>query len=605
MAPPLLSLQDIRLGFGGNPLFQSIDLSISKGERICLVGRNGCGKSTLMKVMSGIVVPDEGKVWSQPGLGIAYLVQEPDLSGFDCLRDFVAEGAIPGRPVEPFMAEARLLAMGLDPDRSCEGLSGGESRRAALARVLASDADILLLDEPTNHLDIDAIGELEQELAGFRGALVVISHDRAFLSAVTNVTLWLDRGVMRRNDNGYEDFELWSVEVFEQEAVERAKLDKLIAEETRWSREGISARRTRNQGRLRRLYDLRETRAAQIRRQGVADISVESGESSGKRVIEAKGLSKAFGDNVICKDFDLRLHRGDKVGLVGPNGAGKSTLLKMLTGKLDPDSGEVTLGTKLNMVYLDQGRSLLKENETLWETLCPDGGDQVLVGDQPRHVVAYLRDFLFNESQARSPVSALSGGERNRLLLAKTLAQPSNFLILDEPTNDLDLDTLDLLQEILSEYDGTLMLVSHDRDFLDRVVTSTIAVEGNGSVTEYAGGYSDYKAQKRLAAEEAMPAKEATAKAAKDKKTRDKPAGKPAKLSYKDQRALDMLPKQIEDLEAEIATLEAKLADGDLYAKDPADFQKIADSLAGKRDAKDQAEEQWLELEMKLEELQA
>lgn len=610
MPTPLLTLQDLELRFGARPLFSEITLSLSKGERICLVGRNGTGKSTLMKVIAGAVEPDSGRLWSQPGTRVAYLVQEPDLAGFATVRDFVCAGLVPGQRLEPYEAETELLALGIDPDRAPEGMSGGETRRVALAGLLAAEADVLLVDEPTNHLDLDSIAYIEDRLKRYRGALVVISHDRAFLSAVTNTTLWLDRGVLRRNEKGFEDFERWQEEVFQKEATERAKLDKLIAEETVWSVQGISARRKRNQGRLRRLYDLRAERADQVKRVGLADIRMDAGEASGKLVLEATSISKTYGGRPIVKDFSTKVLRGDRLGIVGPNGAGKSTLLKMLTGSLTPDTGTVRLGTKLEMVYLDQTRSSLDLSKTLWQTLCPLGGDQVMVGEKPRHVVAYLKDFLFEEGQARSPVSSLSGGERNRLVLSRALAQPSNFLILDEPTNDLDLDTLDLLQEVLTDYSGTLIIVSHDRDFLDRTVTSTIVFDGPhgtvpGRVMEYPGGYTDAMVQRKNDTDPKSKGRTVPQEkeGAPPTSTSTKAEGASKKLSYKDQRELGELPDRLAKLEKDIATFEAALADPTLYTDDPQKAGKFAKALETKRSELAAAEDRWLELEALEEEL--
>ncbi len=604
--PPLVTLQDVKLRFGAHPLFTGVHLAISRGERISLVGRNGSGKSTLMKVLAGEVLADSGELFMQPGAHVTYLSQDPDLGGYDTLADYVASGLPSTKSDALYEVDIILDEIGLDGSLDPASASGGEARRAALARALVSEPDILLLDEPTNHLDIRTIEWLEEKLKSFRGGFVLISHDRRFLERLTRTVLWLDRGIVRRLDKGFAHFDAWSDEVMRQEAEERAKLNKLIAEEAAWSVEGISARRTRNQGRMRRLQALRSERAEQIATVGSVKLAAASGQNSGKRVIEAKNISKSFGDRVIIGDFSTKIARGDRVGVVGPNGAGKSTLLKMLTGELAPDTGTVQLGTNLTPTYLDQKRSLLSETETVWETLS-DGADQILVRGQPRHIVSYLKDFLFDATQARSPVSSLSGGERNRLLLAKTLAKPSNLLILDEPTNDLDMETLDLLQEMLSDYDGTLLLVSHDRDFLDRVVTSTIAMEGDGNVTEYAGGYTDYMHQRQLGGREAEALSE-TAKAAnlpRTNVTTSSPKATPArapKLSYKHQRALEQLPGQIAQLEADIKNLTAKLAAPDLYTRDPNGFSKLTKKLEEAENKLASAEEEWLELEMLREE---
>ena len=604
MVTPLLTLQNIALRFGTRPLFIDITMSLSKGERVCLVGRNGTGKSTLMKVIFGTVEPDTGRHWQQPGTRVSYLVQEPDLSRYETIRDYVCAGAVAGQPVEPHVAETELIALSLDPDRSPANLSGGEVRRAALAQLLGSEADIMLVDEPTNHLDLDSIAYIEDRLQRYKGALMVISHDRAFLKAVTNTTIWLDRSVLRRNAKGFEDFERWQEDVHTKEAESRAKLSKRINEETRWSVEGISARRKRNQGRLRRLYELRSQRVAQVRQLGLANIKMATGESSGKLVVEATNISKSYGNQMIVKNFSTRILRGDRLGVIGPNGVGKSTLLKLLTGAEQPDSGAVRLGTKLEMVYLDQTRSRLDPKKTLWQTLCPLGGDQVIVGQRPRHVTAYLKDFLFDKGQARSPVSSLSGGERNRLILAVALIQPSNFLVLDEPTNDLDLDTLDLLQDVLSDFDGTLVIVSHDRDFIDRTVTNTIVFDGTmgphpGRIMEYSGGYTDAMMQRQQdlsgAPSVLTKAKMSRAKIGSTHPATSKPVER--KLSHKHQHELDAIPDKLMKLEKDIATFENALSDPKLYADYPKKAQQFAKALAVKREELERTEGRWLELE--------
>ncbi len=458
--------------------------------------------------------------------------------------------------------------------------------------MLAPEPDILLLDEPTNHLDLPTIEWLEERLASYSGGLVVISHDRAFLGRLTRQTVWLDRGVARRHDRGFANFEEWAETILEQEAAERARLDKKIAEETRWSRQGISARRKRNQGRLRALGDLRQERAEQRARLGAVKLGIDSGVTSGKLVVEAAEISYSWGDKPVLLPTSLRVLRGDRVGVVGANGAGKSTLLKLLMGELTPDTGSVRLGTKLETVYLDQGRAQLVDTRTVWDTLCPDGGDQVMVRGVPRHVVSYMRDFLFEDAQAKSPVGSLSGGERNRLLLAIALAKPSNLLVLDEPTNDLDIETLDLLQETLSDYDGTVLVVSHDRDFLDRVATTTWALEGDGKVGEYVGGYSDYRRQRAETQAASRPAP-ATSKVQRAEAPR-----KAAKLSYKDQREWEQIPAKLEALDAEQAKTEARLSDPKLFSRDPVAFQAATNRLQAIAAERAAAEDRWLELEL-------
>ena len=598
MAAPLLALRDIRVVFADQVLIAAASFALAPGDRLCLVGRNGSGKSTLLRIAAGLAEPDGGEIFRQPGTRIAYLEQVPAFGGAKRVIDYATAGG-----AEEHKAAAALDELGLSPSADPATLSGGEGRKAALARVLAEEPDILLLDEPTNHLDLPSIEWLEERLSQFRGAFVLISHDRAFLRRLAAGCLWLDRGAIRRLDKGYGAFEEWSEKILAEEEVTQRKLDRLIEQETQWSREGISARRTRNQGRLRRLHAMRTERAQRVQQTGRADLAVETGQASGSLVVEAKNVTKVWpqpdgSERVAVRDFSTRVMRGDKIGLIGPNGAGKTTLLKILTGALAPDSGTVRLGTNLTPVYVDQSRSSLDPEATLWDTLCESGGDQVIVRGKPRHVVSYLRDFLFRESQARQPVKALSGGEQCRLLLARALAKPSNLLILDEPTNDLDMETLDLLQEIVSDYDGTVLLVSHDRDFLDRIVTSVIALEGDGKAREYPGGYSDYFRQRKEKAGASSPAKFSSSDAPKQERAKAQ-----TKLSYKDQRALEELQSRMPELEKEIARLEAALADPDLYARDPEKFHRTTERHDALKAELEKAEERWLELEMKREEL--
>ncbi|MBB3971510.1 ABC-F family ATP-binding cassette domain-containing protein [Hansschlegelia beijingensis] len=602
MAPPLLLLKDVRLTFGGQPLLDGAEISVSAGERLGLVGRNGSGKSTLLKIAAGAVEADDGSRFVQPGATIRYLPQEPDLSGFATLRAYVDAGLAPGD--DPYRGAYLLEALGLSGDFPTDKLSGGEARRAALARSLAPEPDILLLDEPTNHLDLPAIEWLEAELKSSRSALVLISHDRRFLQNLTRTTLWLDRGRTRRLDQGFAAFEAWRDELLAQEERDRHKLDRKIEMEKDWLRYGVTARRKRNQGRMRALETLRETRRNARRAQGSVQLTVTEAESSGALVIEAKRVSKAFGDRPIVSDFSVRIARGDRVGLVGANGAGKTTLLNLLTGALPPDEGTVRIGANVAIATIDQRRASLAPDTTLRDALTGGRGDTVEAGGQTKHVVSYMKDFLFAPEQAGSPVRALSGGERGRLLLARALAQPANLLVLDEPTNDLDLETLDLLQEMIADYPGTILLVSHDRDFLDRTVGSVIVAEGDGRWVEYAGGYGDMVAQRgrgidpRASAEPSAPRERAPAAA---------PASAPArkKLSFKDQHALETLPARIAALEAEIARLEARLADPALYASDPAAFASASEALSQAQHERAAAEDRWLELEMLREELAA
>ena len=604
-SPPLLSVTDLALRFGAEPLFENLELAISERDRISLVGRNGSGKSTLMKVLAGTIEPDHGKIFIQPGCSVTYLEQDPSLSNYETTFDYVVAGLNASQEDEEYQAYILLDEIKLDPSLLCKDLSGGERRRAAICRALISNADILLLDEPTNHLDINTIQWLEEKLARYRGAVVVISHDRAFLNHLTKQCFWLDRGAVRRLDKGFTHFDEWSVTIMEHEVIERSKLDKLIEKETEWSHKGISARRKRNMGRMRNLDKLRGERSSQIKVKDKVKLGADAGDASGKKVIEVRKISKSFGGKVLFENFSLRVLRGKRIGIIGPNGAGKTTLLKMLTGSLQPDSGTIKLGTNLVPTFLDQHRGLLNDDDTIWETLS-DGGDHIMVRGQSKHIIGYMKDFLFDAGQAHTSLSALSGGEKNRLLMAKTLAHPTNFLILDEPTNDLDMDTLDVLEEMLEKYDGTLLLVSHDRDFLDRLVTSTIVLEGDGTAVEYAGGYTDYLQQKKaggslinLDDDDLTPPKKASEKTQKPRMDLTK-----KKLSFKQQYALDNLPKEIAELEKTIAKYQAKLGEDNFYTKDPKGFNKINDAVTDLQNKLAVKEEEWLEVEMIKEELE-
>nr|WP_319544757.1 ATP-binding cassette domain-containing protein [Ruegeria conchae] len=596
---PLLQMSGISLTFGGDPVFSGLDLVVQPGDRVALVGRNGSGKSTLMKVMAGLVEADQGDIVIPPGKSVGYMEQDPDMQGFATLGDYASSGLEPG---ELYKVERAGEGLKFDPARPVETASGGERRRAALAKLMAEAPDLMLLDEPTNHLDIEAIAWLERELGSTRAAYVLISHDRAFLRALTRATLWIDRGVVRRQEQGFEAFESWRDKVWEEEDQQRHKLNRLIKSEARWAVEGISARRKRNQGRVRALQALRAERAAQIKRQGSAAMALESGPKSGRKVIEATGVSKAFGSQQIVRNFDLLVQRGDRVAFVGPNGVGKTTLLKMLLGQVDPDEGSVVQGTNLEIAVFDQARAQLDPEMSLWDSLTGDPemrvsgkADQVMVGGQPKHVVGYLKEFLFDDAQARAAVKSLSGGEKARLLLAKLMAKSSNLLVLDEPTNDLDVETLDLLQELLDDYDGTVLLVSHDRDFLDRVATTTIAMEGNGRATVYAGGWSDYIAQRGEIAQK----KEDKTKSSKPKVKQE---AKPKHgLSFSEKHRLEKLPAEIARLEAEIAKLEELMSDPELFTREPVKFQKATDALVERQEKLSAAEEEWLMLEEKAE----
>jgi ATP-binding cassette subfamily F protein uup len=603
MAPPLLFLKDIRLTFGGTPLLEGADLSISSGERLCLVGRNGSGKSTLLKIAAGLVESDHGERFVQPGATVRYLPQEPDLSAFATTLAYVEAGLAPGD--DAFRARYLIEALGLTGEENPAHISGGEARRAALARVLAPEPDILLLDEPTNHLDLPAIEWLEQELKSLRSALVLISHDRRFLENLSRTTLWLDRGVTRRLEKGFSAFEEWRDIIFEEEERERHKLDRQIVREEHWVRYGVTARRKRNVRRMAELAGLRQKRAEARRPQGSVRLEAAEADLSGKLVIEALGLSKSFDSRVIVKDFSTRILRGDRLGLIGPNGAGKTTMLNLLTGKLTPDSGTVKLGVNLAMTTLEQKRDSLDPTTSLSETLTGGSGDKVIVNGESRHVVSYMKDFLFSPEQARTPVGVLSGGERARLLLALALAAPSNLLVLDEPTNDLDLETLDLLEEMLSDYPGTLIVVSHDRDFLDRVATSVIVAEGDGIWLEYAGGYSDMVAQRGKGVEARRAAERQKEKADSASEPSSRATATKRKLSFNEKRLLDTLPERIAALGRDIEKLKTVLADPALYTKDRARFDKATELLTRAETDLAQSETQWLELEMLREEIES
>ncbi len=598
---PLLQVSDISLTFGGNPVFSGLGLVVQPGDRVALVGRNGSGKSTLMKVMAGLVEADAGSVTVAPGTTVGYMEQDPTMEGFATLGDYAASGLAPG---EAYRVDMVAEGLKFNPAGAVSTASGGERRRAALAKLMAESPELMLLDEPTNHLDIEAIAWLETELKNTKAGFVLISHDRAFLRELTRATLWIDRGVVRRLESGFEAFEGWRDKIWDEEDDARHKLDRKIKAEGRWAVEGISARRKRNMGRVRALADLRAERSAQIRRQGAAAMVLEGGQASGKKVIEAVGLEKAFDGKEILRGLTLTVQRGDRIAFVGPNGVGKTTLIKMLLGQVEPDAGTVKLGTNLEIAVFDQTRAQLDPEQSLWDNLTGDPemrvsgkADQIMVRGQPKHVVGYLKDFLFDEVQARAPVKSLSGGEKARLLLARLMARESNLLVLDEPTNDLDIETLDLLQDILGDYDGTVLLVSHDRDFLDRVATTTVAMEGDGRATVYAGGWTDYRSQRGERAQE-LASISVGKQLGKQGKQSSAPVQKP-KLSFTEKHRLDELPAVIDKLTAEIAKLEELLGDPDLFTKQPAKFQKASDALVERHTALSNAEEEWLMLEEK------
>ncbi len=592
MAPPLLTLTDIKLTFGSTPLLTAAHLTLYDGDRLCLVGRNGSGKSTFLKIAAGLIEPDDGEYFLKPGTTLRYLPQEPDLSSFDTIGDYILDG------LEGADNQARipyyLDALGLNADQSTDHLSGGEARRAALIRTLAPEPDILMLDEPTNHLDLPAIEWLENELSGRRGALVLISHDRMFLSKLSRKTLWMDRGETREIDHGFGKFEDWRDNFLEQEELDRHKLDRKIVREQHWIVHGVSGRRKRNMRRVKELKNLRQQVKDQRHVKGQVNFTTVEGARTGKVVIDLKSVSKAFGERPIVSDFSLRVGRGERIGLVGPNGAGKTTLLRLMTGELSADQGEISHGVNLEPLIIDQKRESLNPDWTLSDALTDGGGDSVVIGDKSIHVQRYMKDFLFLPEQVRTPIHALSGGERGRLQLARGLRTASNLLILDEPTNDLDLETLDLLQELIADYAGTVILVSHDRDFLDKTVTRTIAYEGPGQWQVYSGGYSDMVAQRGQGVR-ARKAKSDKPTARKDSAETAKSAA--PKMSYKHKFRLEKLPEEIAETEALITKFEAALARPDLFTKDPDGFTKIAAALEQSKDKLDRLETEWLELE--------
>jgi len=601
MAPPLIQLKDIALTFGGTPLLSGVELTVASSERVCLIGRNGSGKSTLLKIAAGLIEPDRGSRFVQPGATIRYLPQEPDFATYRTTLDYVEAGLGPGD--DRYAAKYLLEQLGLHGDEEPARLSGGEGRRAALARVLAPSPDVLLLDEPTNHLDLPTIEWLEGELDRRRSALVLISHDRRLLSNLSRSTAWLDRGEIRQIDRGFAAFEAWRDEVLAEEEREQHKLDRKIVSEEHWLRYGVSGRRKRNVRRLADLKALRRARSSYRGDAGSANLAASEAEKSGRLVIEAKTISKSFCERRIVENFSIRVQRGDRIGIVGPNGAGKTTLVNLLTGAIAPDSGSVRLGVNLEMATLDQRRESLDPKSTLAEALTGGRGDQVMVGGRPRHVVGYMKDFLFAQEQRGTPLEVLSGGERGRLMLARALAKPSNLLVLDEPTNDLDLETLDVLEEMLGEYEGTVMLISHDRDFLDRIVTSVIAPDGDGKWIEYAGGYSDMLAQR------GSDLKRKTSKAPaiegkKEAKTTAPLSAQKRRLNFNEKHALETLPKTIARLQAEIAKQQRLLDDPDLYARDRKTFEEASHTIARTQTELASAEDRWLALEMLREEIE-
>jgi len=595
---PIIALKDVRLADGPRMLFDGVDLALEPGVRACLVGRNGAGKSTLLRVLVGQTEPDGGDRTLTPATRISLVAQEPNIAGETLLTYATSGGAAAHE------AESALQGFGLDPGRGTQGLSGGEGRRAALARAFAEKPDVLLLDEPTNHLDIFAIETLEEMLAASRASALVVSHDRAFLARVTQRCFWLEDRRIWRLDKGFAAFDAWSARIAADQAESLRKLSKAIERETYTFYRSITAQRTRNEGRARQLAAMRERKSELMHDQRRSlSLAAETGAVSGQRVVEAKGLSKAFGDRVLIANFSTRILRGDRLAVVGPNGAGKTTLVKLLLGEIPPDAGQIRLGTGLEIAYVDQARVDLTAEMTLWEALAPGGGDQVLVRGKPKHVAAYAKDFLFQDSQLRQPVASLSGGERNRLLLARALARTANLLVLDEPTNDLDMETLDLLEDVLADYDGTLILVSHDRDFIDRLATSTIALDGAGHIVETPGGWTDFAGQNPdffdAVRAPTQPAYQPVAKPAPTAGM----ARAPSRLTYKDQRRLEGLDQAMPRLSDEIVALEGRLDDADLYARDRKAFDAAMHRLTAARAELAHAEEEWLQLEERREAL--
>lgn len=595
--PPLITLKNIKLTFGVKPLFEGLELNVSKGDKICLVGRNGSGKSTLLKILSGVLEPDEGEIYVEPGLKIAYMPQEADCLEYKTLREVVLSGLKKYDASMAYKADILINQFQIKEEQSPQASSGGEIKKAMLAKALISEPDVLLLDEPTNHLDIETIEKLEDLVKNFNGAVIVISHDKMFLCNVSQKTFWLDRGKLYTNNKGFAFFDEWQEQILEQEIIAQKYLNKKIEEETDWLHKGVTARRKRNQGRLRRLQALRAERREQIKQLGSVNLEIETGELKSKLVIEAKHIFKSFGQRELVKDFSIRVMRGNRLGIAGPNGAGKTTLVKLLTKKLEPDSGFVRMGKNLTEAYFDQNRVILNPKKTLWKTLCHEG-DHIWVRGHWRHVVAYLKDFLFKPEQAEALVSTLSGGEKNRLMLALALAQESNFLVLDEPTNDLDMDTLELLQEVLDEYEGTILLVSHDRDFMDKVATSVLYMKGDGTIYEHVGAYTELLEKLKNA-----PKKEEKKVVLKPVEKREK-QNNINKLSYKDKRLLEVLPQEIKELSIKIEEMEKELfEDADLYVRDPEHFKALTESLQNAKEQKEEKENLWLEIQIKAEEL--
>src|SRR5438270_5293312 len=592
MAAPVLSYEDLGLIQGEGWLFRHLDLYIGERDRLALIGRNGAGKTTLLKCLADLIDPDEGKRTIVPGTNIVLLEQDPKMEGFETLEEWVLHGR---EALQAHDAAAIADQLGIDLSRPTETASGGERRRAAITRALAQQPDVLLLDEPTNHLDLGAIEWLEEWLKRFTGAFIVISHDRTFLTRLTRSCIWLDRGQLRRAEIGFGGFDAWTERVYDEEARAAEKLDAKLKLELHWLQRGVTARRRRNQGRLAKLHEMRAQRAAMLGAAGTAKLALAKDDVRSKTVIDADQVSKAYGDRPIIRDFSLRIQRGDRIGIVGPNGAGKTTLLKLLTGEIAPDIGKVAQARTLSGIVIDQQRKLMEPQRRVKDVLA-NGGDWIEVRGAKKHIKGYLKEFLFDPAIADAPIGSLSGGERSRLLLAREFARQANLLVLDEPTNDLDLETLDLLQEVIADYDGTVLIVSHDRDFLDRTVTITLGLDGSGKVDVVAGGYEDWVRKRYQAVRSPAKAGAQTRAAPKEKGAGPLPPQENRKLTYKDQRDYDRLPAEIERLEAEVAADEAALSDRDLYLRDPDRFASITERIARHRADIEGAELRWLEV---------
>ncbi|HEY0116559.1 MAG TPA: ATP-binding cassette domain-containing protein [Allosphingosinicella sp.] len=639
MSAPVLAYENLGLVQGSGWLFRGLDLFIGARDRLALIGRNGAGKTTLLKCLAGMIDPDEGRRTIQPGIKVVLLEQDPDVVRFATLLDFATAGGVPVHAVEAIASQ-----IGIDLERPAATASGGERRRAAIARALAQDPQVLLLDEPTNHLDLAAIEWLEDWLKRFNGAFIAISHDRTFLTRLTRSSLWMDRGALRRAEIGFGGFDAWTEQVFAEEARNAERLDSKLRLEEHWLLRGVTARRKRNQGRLAKLQEMRAARAAMLGPPGVAKLGLANDDAKTKTVIDAEGVTKRFpspaqpepveglslpsgtekkgspstssgrageegGCRTIIRNFSLRVQRGDRIGIVGSNGAGKTTLLRLLTGELEPDEGVVRRARTLTGVMIDQQRKLLDPQKSVRDILA-DGGDWIEVREVKKHVVGYLKEFLFDPNLVDAKVGTLSGGERSRLLLAREFARRSNLLVLDEPTNDLDLETLDLLQEVIADYDGTVLIVSHDRDFLDKTVTITLGLDGSGNVDIVAGGYEDWVRQRKERSETSRSSRAKSrgagtdsSKAPLDFARDEREMRRPAKLTYKDQRDYELLPRRVEELEAAIARDEAALADPDLYTRDPQRFAALMKAIEAAQVERSAAEERWLELAEQVEAL--